>query len=290
MPAPDPLQTLMAIGPERLGGVQAVRRAAVLLRALGRTSAAGARLKDLAEATGLDRATVLRLLRTLRDEGLVEQDAGSRLYHLGLEFFTLAAAASNRHDIHAMAHAALQRLAEELGDSVFFSLRSTTDAVCVDAHAGRYPLKTLAMDIGARTPLGAGATGIALLAPLPDDEVAMILRHNSPRLAKFGATAERVEAAVRRFREVGFAFDDGAGGPGRVHAISVPLPDRRGRPLTAFTVASSQERMPLGRRANVAAAIQAASDAVMEAMWRKPDALRHRNTWSGATESAAKPG
>lgn len=276
----------MSDPPDQPGGVQAVRRAAALLRALARSPAAGSRLKDLAEATGLDRATVLRLLRTLCDEGLVEQDGASRLYHLGLDFFTLAAVASNRYDIHDLAHAALQRLAEELGDSVFFSLRSTYDAICVDAHVGRYPLKTLAMDIGARIPLGAGATGIALLAPLPDDEIEDILRHNAARLLRRGATPDRVQAAIARFREIGFAFDDGGG---RVHAIAVPLPDRRGRPLTAFTLAASAERMPLVRRAGAAAAIQAASDRVMEAMWRKPDALRHRNTWTAATKIPALP-
>ena len=272
----------MPVQQEQQGGVQAVRRAGALLRCLARAPASGSRLKDLAESTGLDRATVLRLLRTLCDEGLVEQDADSRLYHLGLDFFSLAAIASNRYDIHDLAHAAILSLVEELGDAVFFSLRSTHDAVCVDAHAGRYPLKTLAMDIGARLPLGAGATGIALLAALPDDEIANILTHNAARLLRHGATPERVDAAIQRFREVGFAFDDGLG---RVHTIAVALPDRRGRPLTAFTVAASPERMPLSRRSSIAAAIQAVSDRVKEAMWRKPDALRHRKTWKSATKN-----
>lgn len=164
---------------------------------------------------------------------------------------------------------------------MFFSLRSTYDTVCVDAHAGRYPLKTLAMDIGARLPLGAGATGIGRVASLPDDEIANTLTHNAARLLRHGATPDRVDAAIRRFREVGFAFDDGQD---RVHAIAVALPDRRDRPLTAFTVAASPERLPLSRRSGVAAAIQAASDRVMEAMWRKPDALRHPNTWESTTE------
>ncbi len=268
---------------EPQGGVQVIRRAGLLLRALARAPAAGMRLKDLVEATGLDRATVLRLMRTLCEEGLVEQDAGSRHYHVGLGFFTLAAVASNRHDIHDLAHTALVQLAEELGDSVFFSLRSTYDAVCVDAHSGRYPLKTLAMDIGARLPLGAGATGIALLAPLPDAEIGIILGQNAGRLLRHASPPDRVDAAIKRFREVGFAFDDG---DGRVHTVSVPLPDRRGRPLTAFTVAAAAERMPLTRRAAVATALQAASDRVREAMWRKPDSLRHRSTWAAEAKDA----
>ena len=86
----------MSVQKEQQGGVQAVRRAGALLRALARAPASGTRLKDLAEATGFDRATVLRLLRTLCEDGLVEQDPTSRFYHLGLDFFRLAAVAANR--------------------------------------------------------------------------------------------------------------------------------------------------------------------------------------------------
>ena len=264
-------------------GVQSVRRAAALLRALTGTPALGARLTDLAEALALDRTTVHRLLQTLADEGLVEQDQGTKRYHLGLDFFALAAAASNRYDIQEVAAAAVAKLAETLGDTVFFSLRSHYDSVCIEAHKGAFPIRTLATDIGARTPLGAGATGIAFLAPLPDDEVQEILRHNAERLQKYqGHAPDRVAAAIQRFREIGFAFDDGRANNG-VHAIAVPLADRRGRPLTVLTVAAAADRMPVQRRASIAAAIQAESSRIAEAMWRKPDMSRHRFTWFAAT-------
>jgi DNA-binding IclR family transcriptional regulator len=269
--------------PPQASGVQSVRRSAALLRALSRTPGMGARLIDLAEALALDRTSVHRLLQTLADEGLVEQDRTSKRYHLGLDFFSLAAAASNRYDIQEVATTAVAKLADELGDTVFFSLRSHYDSICVDANKGSFPVRILAMDIGARTPLGAGATGIAFLAPLPDDEVQEVLQHNAARLAKYqGHSAERVSAAIQRFREIGFAFEDGGSSNG-VHAIAVPLADRRGRPLTVLTVAASADRMPLHRRSTIAATMQAESGRIAEAMWRKPDASRHRFTWLAAT-------
>ena len=256
------------------GGVQTIRRSAALLRALARTPATGARLTDLSEALSLDRTTVHRLLQALCDEALVEQDPGTKRYHLGLDFFALAAAASNRFDIQAVA-------AEAVGDSVFFSLRSHDDFICVEANKGLFPVRHLAMDIGARTPLGAGATGVAFLAPLPDDEVAQVLQHNAERLAKYGCPPDRIRAAIDRFRDIGFAYD----GSGGSHAIAVPLPDRRGRPLTVLTVAATVDRMPLHRRSAVAAAVQAEGTRIAEAMWRKPDETRHRLSWR-ATKTA----
>lgn len=266
------------------GGVQSVRRAASLLRLLTAVPATGARLTDLAEALALDRTTVHRLMQTLADEHLVEQDPTTKRYHLGLDFFALAAAASNRYDIQTIAAATVAKLAETLGDSVFFSLRSHADAICIEANKGTFPVRTLAMDIGARTPLGAGATGIALLAPLPDDEVQEILRLNATRLQRYqGYSPERTAAAIQRFREVGFAFEDGRANNG-VHAIAVPLPDRRGRPLSALTVAAASDRMPLHRRSSMAAALQAEGTRIAEAMWRKPDGSRHRVSWLTATK------
>lgn len=260
-----------------------MRRSAALLRTLTTTPAAGARLTDLAEALSLDRTTVHRLLQTLATERLVEQDPGTKRYHLGLDFFALAAAASNRYDIQDAARAATAKLAESLGDSVFFSLRSHDDFICVEANKGTFPVRILAMDIGARMPLGVGATGIALLAPLPDDEVQELLRQNAPRLLRYqGHSPEHVADAIGRYRVIGFAFDDGQASNG-VHAISVPLPDRRGRPLTALTVAASAERMPLQRRSTIAAALQAEGVRIAEAMWRKPDTTRHRFTWPTPT-------
>jgi len=266
------------------GGVQSVRRAAALLRALARAPAEGARLKDLAETLGFERTTTHRLLWTLIPEHLVEQDASTKRYRLGLDFFSLAVTASNRYDVQHVAHASVTRLADMLGDCVFFSLRSGDDCICVDAHAGLYPLRTLPTDIGARHPLGVSATGIAFLAPLPDIEIQEILQHNAPRLERFvGCSPSDIASAIGRFREVGFAFDSGRA-VGDVPSIAVPLPDRRGRPLSVLTVAARPERMPVARRATIAAAVQTEGEQIVNMMWRKSDTTRHRQTWELPTK------
>jgi DNA-binding IclR family transcriptional regulator len=149
-------------------------------------------------------------------------------------------------------------------------------------------VKTLPFDIGARHPLGATATGIAFLAPLPDEEVQEILRHNAGRLMRYsGHTVDSLQVGIQRFRDIGFAFDDGRCANG-VHSIAIPLPDRRGRPLSALTVAATAERMPVHRRATVAAAIQAEGQQIVNAMWRKADATRHLQTWIPATKAVIK--
>lgn len=64
--------------------IQSVERAAAMLRLL----AGGERrlgLSDIASSTGLAKATAHGILRTLQQEGFVEQDDASGRYQLGAE-------------------------------------------------------------------------------------------------------------------------------------------------------------------------------------------------------------
>ena len=54
------------------------------------------RLSDVALATGLNKATVLRLLEALADEGFVERHEPSKRYRLGEQAMLLGFAAQGR--------------------------------------------------------------------------------------------------------------------------------------------------------------------------------------------------
>ncbi len=66
-----------------------VAKAVALLDVLGRGEPERA-LADLARVAGFDKATTRRLLVALIEQGLVEQDAESRLYRLGVGIARLA--------------------------------------------------------------------------------------------------------------------------------------------------------------------------------------------------------
>lgn len=72
-------------------GAGSVSRLFAVLRALGEVPEGGERVTQLAQQVGLSQPTTHRLLRSLMDEGMVEQDARSKRYRLSLEFFALAA-------------------------------------------------------------------------------------------------------------------------------------------------------------------------------------------------------
>ncbi len=274
-------------GPKGVAGTQAVDRALALLRLVAAAPGEGLRLSDLAVAGGLDRATTYRLLSSLVANELVDQDVVSKRYTLGLDFFTLAAAASNRYDVAEVARTALRDLSAQTGDTTTLCLRSGLTLVCIDVETGAFPVKALPMDIGSRRPVGAGATGIALLAALPDFEMEATLERSARRLADApGQDAETIRAAVRRCRTLGYALAPEEP-MARILGLAVTLTNRRGRPQGTLSINGIPERLSDERLPELLSALQEQARAINEAMWRMPDSDRHRTRWAAGTVRAA---
>jgi len=237
------------------------------------------RLSDIASQANFDRATAHRLLASLMRHGLVEQDPDSKRYRLGLELFTLAAAASNRYDVTEVARAALHRLSNLTGDTSFFCMRSGNDLFCIDVETGSYPIKTLPLDIGSRRPLGSGSAGVAALAHMPAPEItALLARHGNRLAAAAGVSVEALEALIARARTLGYAVI--AEDPQQlVTGVAVALINRRGRPEGTLSVTGLSDRMTAKREDEIAALLVAEARAVDDAMWHRPDDSRHIKRW-----------
>src|SRR5688500_19994842 len=97
-------------------------KAMLVLRTLREAETGGLQSGQLAQATGMHRVTLHRLLRALTLERLVEQDVG-RCYHLGAEAWLLGMAANRRFDLRALAGLALERIEAETHDTIYLLRR-----------------------------------------------------------------------------------------------------------------------------------------------------------------------
>ncbi len=228
------------------GGAQSVRRAVAILRVLASGQERGARLTDIVEETGLNRPTVHRLLRALAAEGAVEQDPATRRYMVGQEISLLGLARSARFPVRTIADPYLRHLADEVGDTVFLTIRSGVDSICIDRKTGDYPVKVLSLEVGARRPLGVGVAGVALLASLPPAEAAAIAEANGQRFAAHGLTAAKVLDRVRAARARGHAYAESGIVKGTsAAAVAIRGPDDEA--VAAIAVAALSDRLA-GRR------------------------------------------
>lgn len=236
-------------------GSQAVRRAVTLLRELAAMRGSGVRLQQLATQSRLAPPTVHRILKGLIAEGLVAKDESTSRYSLGPVIHELGLAAAPRYEVGARFHAALDRLAAESGDTVFLSIRSHLDAVCIDRREGSYPIKALTLEIGSRRPLGVGAGALALLMALPESEAEDMIAANAHRFPAYNLTPALVREAVAAARANGYTLNDG-----RIirayHGLGVPIRGARGEVVAALSIAGISERISEARRPKLIALLR----------------------------------
>lgn len=224
-------------------GVGAVSRLFAVLRTLGDAVEGGERVTQLAQRIGLSQPTTHRLLRSLLDEGMVEQDARSKRYRLSLEFFALAARAGNTGNLRELVRPSLLRLSASLGDSLFLLARSGFDAICLDRSEGPFPIRTFTGDIGGRVALGVGQGSLAILAFLPEEERDTVIRYNLPRLKDFHLYDEVfLRSEVENVRALGYAGRN-TGVLQGMAGLAVPILDREGRAVAALSVATISDRL-----------------------------------------------
>lgn len=244
------------------GGTQAIERAVALLKLVAAHDARGARFVDLVAHAGLAAPTAHRILQRLTAEGLLRQDVRERRYTLGALSFELGLAAQHHYNLREVCAPALERLCAATGDTVFLTVRSGLEAVCVDRREGSFPVQILTVEVGSRRPLGTAAGNLALLFPLPDEEVDRIMSANGSRLAQYGKLdRDKVMAMVRRSRRLGYALNDEVILPG-VTAMGLAVPGRFGPPTVALSVVGLASRLPEKRRAEILALLRAETEAL----------------------------
>jgi len=221
-------------------GAQSIYRTVAVLMAVAERNREGTGMTELAAATGLTGPTVHRILRALTDLGLAVQ-MENRRYALGPLVYDLGLTAAPRFDLQALTRDITDRLAQDTGDTVFFSRRSGNDMVCVSRTSGSFPVKTLITDVGLRRPLGAGASGLAVLSAMPQDEASGLIEANTPAYAAQGRTADQVRKDVAAARRAGHVERDIPALGART--ISAPLRDPSGRPFGSISISSISQRM-----------------------------------------------
>ena len=238
------------------GGTQTLHRAASIVRLVASRNRPGMRLTDVVKFSGLQRPTAHRILKGLIAEGLLMQDPESRLYCLGPLVFELGLAAAPQFNLCDICRPSLQRIADKTGDTVFLSVRSGHDSVCIDRKEGSFPIKTFTLDVGERRPLGAGASGLAMLMPLPDEAVQEIVRANAVRLLGYHKlTVPALLKALARSRALRYAWNDSHLADGAA-TLGLPIINRYGHPFAAITVGAIIGRMTETRRAEIVAILR----------------------------------
>lgn len=223
-----------------MSSVQSIERAFAVLGALADGPVG---VTEAAERVALPKSTVARLLRSLQEQGAVEQVPGDTRYRLGPRMVTLAAGVRPTRSLVALARPDLSELAAAVGEAAGLSIPDGFTVHYVDQVDSPHPVGVRDWT-GTRLPMHAVSSGLVFLAHMHPAEVERVVAGALERLTE--RTVVEPEAVRERLRRVqldGFAWTRGEFAEG-IASIAAPIHDEDGEVIAAVHLHGPSYRFP----------------------------------------------
>jgi DNA-binding IclR family transcriptional regulator len=223
-----------------------------------------------ARELGINRTTLLRLLRTLHAERFIEPRNDGNGWRVGMGLIGLAAQAFYSEDIVQISMPALTDLAETLNLSAHLGVLDRLEIVYLLRRAPNHPFASN-IRVGSRIPAHAANMGRIILAHLPPERVdrmysGAVLNAVTPRTA---VTLAQLHAQLAADRAAGLAWSDGNFEPG-ISSVAAAIFDATGAPVAAINVSGrSADFAGAARRAHIGDATTATASEISQRLgWR----------------------
>ncbi|WP_147105961.1 IclR family transcriptional regulator [Nesterenkonia populi] len=224
------------------GTVQSVDRAAKILELLRRES--GLTISEIARRLQVHRSTAFRLLATLEEHDLVEQEQVRGGFRLGFGVLRMAGAVTGRIDLARDAQQCCDAAAEELNETVNAAILDAGAAMTITQTEGKRMIGVAQQYVGQRGPLHATSTGKVLLAHGdPAEQRRVIGSALTAYTASTVVETAGLEAELEKVLERGWASAVAEWEEG-INAVAVPIQDAVGQTVAALSVTAPAFRLP----------------------------------------------
>lgn len=234
----------------------------------------GLALSEISRSLELPKSSVHSILSTLCTEKLVEKEAETGKYHLGVHLVELGSRASIGLDICRIAAPFLRGLNEEFDETVHLTVLDRDEVLYVDCIESQRRLRTYSV-IGIRAPLYCTSVGKAILAFQDDEEVRRIVREKG--LARITATTidteDKLFAELATIRACGYAVDD-MEHEEHLRCVGAPIRNAKGEVFASLSLSGPAERNSRERITNIAPAAIRAADEISRRLGYRPGTAR----------------
>jgi DNA-binding IclR family transcriptional regulator len=211
---------------------------------------------DVIRLTGKPKSSTSRLLRQLKECGLLEQDALTRRYRPGLLLFELGRLHRTQNDFVATAEQQLRAVCARTGHTGYIAVLDGTEQVVLRMVGGSNPLQVVTPP-GVRAPAFATSNGRAMLARLSDAEI----RARSPKpWPAISPSAPRNQAAlmarIAEIRRTGYSESSDETLPG-VGSLGFALTRRDTSETIGIALSYPSHTTPAQQRAKLWQALRA---------------------------------
>jgi DNA-binding IclR family transcriptional regulator len=188
--------------------IQALARASAIIDVIAAGGAEGVGLREISQATALNKTTAFNLLASLVTLRFVEQDNHSRQYRLGLRNIELGRLVQHRLHIPELARPILVDLCKKTNETVSLAVPDHLDLLVLNSYEGSQFLHATAY-AGSRSMYHCTALGKAVLAQWDEPMRQTVYRlRGLPSLTPHTITdIDALEAQMPQILEQGYALD-----------------------------------------------------------------------------------
>lgn len=246
--------------------IQALARASAIIDVIADGGEAGVGLSEVSRVTGLNKTTAFNLLGSLVTLRLIEQDAQSRRYRLGLRILELGRLVQQRLHISHLARPILVELCRKTNETVNLGLPDLLDLLVIDSFQGSRILHARA-NAGWRSLFHCTALGKAFMAAW-DAPMRQAIYDSCglPRQTRNTITEiDALEAQLTRFRSQGYAVDVEENEIG-VNGIASWITDGLGDVSAAVSVSGHSSRLTEEVMERISPDVMAAAESISAAI------------------------
>ena len=198
---------------------------------------------ELSRRLGIGKSTAHRLLNTLAEERLLEQDPHTGAYRLGLLMYELGASVALHTDLHEACSPVLDQLRNATRETVQVAVLDGREVVYVERRESPQTLRLFGR-VGHRNWAHCTSTGKLLLAYLPESELEGILRGwMMVRRTPYTVTDPRaLRSLLETVRKQGYAENVSESELG-VASVAAPIRNARGEVIASVSVAGPVQRL-----------------------------------------------
>jgi DNA-binding IclR family transcriptional regulator len=229
------------------GGVRSVQRAVEIMSLLTEQRPS-VTIREIVEATGLPKTTVLRIVQTLESGGLLSATPNGYLAGPGL--WRWAHLAKNSWEPPEEARALMRELVARQRETVNIYVVHHAARVCIAQEESPMPLRHV-VRVGDELPLWAGASSKVLLRDAPPDILERIARSAPAGPEHLPVLTDGIASAAR----AGYAVSHGEREVG-LSAAAVPILGQQGDVVASVSYSGPTSRFPDDRIPDLIADLQ----------------------------------
>lgn len=223
-------------------------------------------LTELSRQSGMNKATVHRLMGDLAEHGLVEQVAEDRRYRIGPGVMRLAVLREAAAPFRSIAKEHVREVADEVGETTHVSqVSGNVLSTILYAYSAQHGTR-VTMEDAEQLPFHATSSGLAVLTYSDEGMVdAILTKPLQQRTSRTIVDPLKVRDALKCVREAGYA-ESISGFEQDVHSVAAPIFAEGSKVCGAFAIAAPVGRVDKYLRSKMIDAVRLRARIISEKM------------------------